>query len=136
MSLQKLKSNPNVKFDSNHPHQHFQFCSISVHVGDKGIADNHVFLSCPATGMTEDLIRQYLIDTYPMHQPDDESLDCDGLEDGFYWLDDMDGAVRISTADPAGIIAQGDVIFSVQDDALIQLKSLVPALFQYTIDNP
>ena len=127
--LSQMKKHSLIPFNPNHPHQHFQLVEIETS-RDGQYSYEKIYLSCPETGLSDELIQAYMISDLEV----DESLDSNGLNEGCFWLQFQAGSVRIYFIDEFGEKINSAPIYSAKDPEVINLRTYCPDLFAYTFD--
>lgn len=125
----QMKKPEFVPFNDAHPHQFFQ--RVEIETNREGSFEyEKIYLSCPETGLTEELIQEYMVSALGV----DEELDSDGLSDGWFWKECQAGAVRVCTVDEYGSKTNSGAIYSVKDPEVLNLRLYFPDHFNYSID--
>lgn len=89
MKLSNLARPALTPFNPFHPHQFHQAVIVSVRDGEN-VESKMLFVSCPDTGLTPDLMNAFLVSDMGV----DERFDSTGLGGGWYWKECQEGAVK------------------------------------------
>lgn len=96
-------------FNPFHPHQFHQKVLVSFRDGES-VEDKTLFVSCPETGLTPELVNAFLV----ADMGADEDFDSTGLSDGWYWREYQDGSLK------ADIVS--DEVYANIDSVLLEYR--------------
>lgn len=105
-------------FNIFHPHHFHQMVCV---IQNDGGSDTYTpwFVSCPETGLTEELINTFMIKVLGVRN------DLSQMKTGFYWLEDNSAAVSC-------MLPEAGVVYSNKDPVLLQYRQFKPNEFAYS----